>query len=485
MGKILSETLNKLQELKPDCIPKLNMRLEAIFGSAIETDIEKYSSLLNEYIKVLEKAEIETSQDLKDKIPSMELTNILDNPQNFKEFLQNLITDFNLSRIVFLFDEAAHVFSHSQQEKFFTFFKSLRDPKIACKAAVYPGITNYGKYFERGQDAKELKISWNMHSSEDIKYVKSILQRRIQDFDEGYWNKLTANKDIIDTICICSNGNPRFAFHIIDEIENTKGFQSNISTQFLINTIRSVFNIKWKEFETLKQRLIKYSHHIGEAEDMMKEVVIPNLRVWNNKQIEKKRKLSVGFFVSTTAYEGLEKMFSILDYSNIVKIDHSKKSIGHHKYGYYVTLNPSLVFTDLVLKSISELKSTSVAIENNQAYYETTPFIKDISERLSESTEFGCTDSKCDFRTIDENFKFCPKCGSKIKQDEPISLYKILRSHGLSNLSLSSKITNRLNEKFADIGHLYDVEEDEVRMKYIQDVRVKKVKSSVIEYMAG
>ena len=33
-----------------------------------------------------------------------------------------LIKDFDLKRVVLLFDEAAHVFSYSQQEKFFTFF---------------------------------------------------------------------------------------------------------------------------------------------------------------------------------------------------------------------------------------------------------------------------------------------------------------------------------------------------------------------------
>jgi hypothetical protein len=485
MGKILDETLKMLLKIKPGCINKLNSRLSDIFGLTISDNSTKYSELLNEYIKTLEKADIKDSDELKKCVPSTELANILDNPQSFKDFLLKLVNDFSLSRIVFLFDEAAHVFSHTQQEKFFTFFKSLRDPKIACKAAVYPGITNYGKYFERGQDAKEIRINWKPLNSNDVDFIRQILKKRIQEFNPKYWEKLNVNKDIIDTICICSNGNPRFAFHIIDELENSKAFQSKISNQILINSIRTVFNTKWKEFDTLKQRLIKYSQHISEAEVLMKETLIPNLRLWNDKQRTNKRKLSIGFYISTKAYDSLEKLFSVLDYSNITSTDHSKKSLGHNKYGYYITINPSLIFTDLILKGINELNSTSVAIENNQAYTESSTVIKELLSSVNAFDEYNCLNTSCDFKTVEDTFKFCPKCGTKIQKEEIISLYKILRSHNIDNIKLSKKITDRLSVKFHNIGELYDAEKDDIRMKYIQNVRIELVKNAVIEYMAG
>ena len=486
MGKILDETLKAILKIKPECIDQLNDRLSKIFDIDVNDQTKKYSELLNTYIKTLERAEIRDSEELKKHIPSTEIAKILDNPQNFKEFLLQLIEDFNLSRIVFMFDEAAHVFSHPQQEKFFTFFKSLRNPKIACKAAVYPGITSYGKYFERGQDAKEIQINWNPLIKEDITYIKKILKKRIQEFNPEYWQKLTTNKDIIDTIAICSNGNPRFAFHIVDELENSKIFQStSISNQALINSIRAVFNTKWKEFDTLKQRLLKYKQHIFEAENLMKDSIIPNLRLWNDKRRNSKKKLSIGFFVTTNSYDALEKIFSVLDYSNIINTDFSKKSIGHSKYGYYLSINPSIIFTDLILKGISELKETSIAIENNQAYYATTPIIKSLLSRVKDVDEYNCSSSDCDFITTEETFKFCPKCGQSIDKKEVESLYKILRSHDIKNLKLSNKITDRLKTKFGNVGDIYDAEMDELRMKYIQDVRVELIRNAVIEYMAG
>jgi len=485
MGKILYETLKTLIKIKPKCIDQLNLRLSKIFNISSEDTYPRYIELLNDYIKILEKAQIKDSQDLKSHIPSEDLAAILDNPQSFKEFLLTLINDLSLNRIIFLFDEAAHVFSYSQQEKFFTFFKSLRDPKIACKAAVYPGITNYGKYFERGQDAKEIQINWNPLIHEDIEYIKKILRKRIQSFDKHYWEKLTINKDIIDIVCICSNGNPRFAFHIIDELENSKAFKAKINNQILINSIRTVFNTKWKEFDTLKLRLLKYKQHLSEAELLMKDSMIPNLRLWNDKQRTNNRKLSIGLYISTKAYDSLEKVFSVLEYSNIINIDHSKRSIGHNKYGYYIALNPSIIFTDLILKGIEEIKSTSVAIENNQAYHENNPILKDLINQISALTEYSCTNPKCTFKTTDDTFKYCPKCGSTIHIEEVESLYKILRSHGIDNLKLSRKIIYRLSAKFKNIGELYDADIEDIRMKYIQDVRVEKTRNSVLEYMAG
>lgn len=485
MGKILFECLNKIAELQPKSSSELNQRLSKIFNVPEPNTFIKYTSLLNNYIKVLEKGEIDDNNSVTKFSPSAELTAILDNPQSFREFLLELIKDYKLQRIVLLFDEAAHVFSFSQQEKFFTFFKSLRNPLIACKAAVYPGVTNYGKYFERGQDAKEIRIDWSPLDQDDVNYIKNIIKKRIKAYSIDYWNKLTANKNTLDLLAICSNGNPRFAFHIIDELENNKAFKSNITSAILINSIRSVFTTKWREFDTLKQRLIRYEKYISEAEAFVKETILPNLRIWNDKQRLAGRKLSIGFYISTPAFDKLEKVFSVLAYSNIIGIDYSKRSIGHHKYALYVTLNPSVLFTDLIIKDISELENTSIAIENNQAYTEVSIAVRDIIMQVGVANYINCSNANCDFKTKEDQFRFCPKCGSKIESVEEESLYKILRSHSLENLKLSMKIVNRIKTKFNNVGELYDCDVEDIRMKYIQDVRINTIRNAVLEYMSG
>lgn len=485
MGKILFECLNKIAELQPKSSTQLNERLSKIFNVTAPNTFSKYTTLLNDYISVLEKGEVIDNNSVSKFSPSPELTTILDNPQSFREFLLELINDYKLQRIVLLFDEAAHVFSFSQQEKFFTFFKSLRNPLIACKAAVYPGVTNYGKYFERGQDAKEIRIDWSPLDIDDINYIKEIIKKRIKAYNIQYWEKLTTNKNTLDLLAICSNGNPRFAFHIIDELENNKAFKANITTPIIINAIRAVFATKWREFDTLKQRLVRYEKYISEAESFIKETILPNLRIWNDKQRISNRKLSIGFYITTGAFDKLEKVFSVLAYSNIIGIDYGKRSIGHHKYAYYVTVNPSVLFTDLILKDVSELQNTSISIDYNQAYSETSGSIKEMITQVGIVNYINCSNSNCDFKTKDDQFRFCPKCGSKIEANEEESLYKILRSHGIDNLKLSVKIIDRIKTKFKNIGELYDCDVEEFRMKYIQDVRINTISNAVIEYMSG
>ncbi|WP_303871894.1 hypothetical protein [Acetobacterium wieringae] len=491
MGKILQEVLKKCISLRPTCADQLSSRLANIFNKPtnhkMEDSFRNYVNLLDEYIKVLERGDIEDSAKLNEQSPSVKLAEILDNPVSFKEFLLQLKEDFELERIVLLFDEAAHVFSHDQQEKFFTLFKSLRNPNIACKAAVYPGITNYGRYFEKGQDAKELRIDWNAKDINDINYIKSILQKRIVAFDNSYWSKLCKNDEVIQTICICSNGNPRFAFHIIDELDNSKVFtKSNIIYQDVIKAIRQVFENKWKDFTSLQSRLKKYESYIRESEIFVKQVIITNLRKWNENRRKQSKKLSIGFFIETNAYDSIPQIFDILAYHNIITIDYSKKSIGHNNYGFLISLNPSILFSNRIIIGVEEMDQVSIAIENNQAYYSTTPEISDLQKRVALEKECNCSNEKCDFST-NEEYNFCPKCGSKMKQeDEDVeSLYNVLRSHDIDSLRLSVAIKERLKKKFSNIGEIYDAEIDEIRMNYIQDVRIVQVKNSVIEYMTG
>lgn len=486
MGKILSETIKKLISLRPADEDKLEKRLASIYGKSAETESAELLLVLDNYVSILEKGDIATNEEMQDCAPSKKLRDILDNPTSFKNFLLELIKEFHLSRIVFFFDEAAHVFSQSQQEKFFTFYKTLRNPKIACKAAVYPGITSYGKHFERGQDAKELKLEWNPKQKADLDFIKNIIKKRLLAFDEKYWAKMAVDKEALTIIAICSNGNPRFAFHLLDEIEALDGFKKTINKSIVLSAVRVVFQKKWTEFSSLKKRLIKYENHIEIAESIMKSNILPNLKVWNERRRKDNKKLSMGFLITTDAFEVMSDIFSILDYSNIIKIDYSRKSSGHGVHSYYIGINPSAIFSDLILKDVNEFENVSVAIEHNQSYSENSDFIEGKAIQVKISDEYKCSNQSCDFITTEEYFNFCPKCASKIKKEEVESLYKILRSHPLGSLPLSEKILTRLNEKFFNVGDIYDAEIDEIKtINYIKDIRANKIKGYALEYMAG
>lgn len=489
MGKILVEVLGKVIALRPSYSKQVTDRLSSLFGISNFENEKKYSQyidLLNKYVEALEKADINSNDEIKEIVPSEKIVEILDNSSSFKSFLLKLISDFRLKRIVLLFDEAAHVFSEEQQVKFFTLFKSLRDVKIACKAAVYPGITNYGKYFEKNQDAKELKLTWNIYEEDDIKYIKNILKKRVQKYDGHVWNLLTVKDEIIRMVCCASNGNPRFAFHIVDEMQNVGLLNKTyITTTQVNNCLRTVNEEKWKDFITLKQRMVKYSDYISYAEKIMKEEFLPNLRKWNDKRRKENKKLSVGFYIEEKTYKKIDKLFDVLSYANIVIVNDVKKSIGHGKYGYYIIVNPSFLFSELVLKDVFEVDNVSNNIDNNQVYSESSKYIMEVLSNVQVHQEYQCSNENCDFTTNDESYLFCKKCGFKMKKKETVPLYKILRGHSVDNLNLSSRIIERIKTKFSTVGEIYDADLDELRMKYIKDVRTQKIKNAAIEYMAG
>lgn len=489
MGKILLEVLKKILMLRPAYTEEITKRLAQLFAISdanSKQKYEKYVNLLNEYILELEKADIKNNEQIQQIAPSETIIKILDNANSFKSFLLQLIVDFRIKRMVLLFDEAAHVFSEEQQIKFFTFFKTLRDVKIACKAAVYPGITNYGKYFEKNQDAKELKLSWSIYESRDILYIKDILKKRVQKYEKRIWNLLTVNDEIIQTICVASNGNPRFAFHIVDEMQNSGLLKkSSISVVQLINCFRAVNDEKWKDFLTLKQRMIKYAEYIEYAEKIMKEEFLPNLRKWNERRRKENKKISVGFYVEEMTYNKIDKIFDILSYSNLINVEDVKKSIGHGKYGYYIIINPSFLFSELIVRDISEINNISNNIDNNQVYTMANKSISLIIGTVKVHQEYICSNAECDFTTNDDSFTFCKKCGAKMNKKDTIPLYKLLRDHNVDCLNLSDKILERIKKKFTTIGEIYDADLEDLRMKYIQDVRIEKIKNAAIEYMAG
>ena len=68
--------------------------------------------------------------------------------EDVKEAIQLICEENSIDKVVFFFDEAAHVFRPEQQRQFFNLFKDLRSPYISCNAAIYPGVTHFGDSFE-------------------------------------------------------------------------------------------------------------------------------------------------------------------------------------------------------------------------------------------------------------------------------------------------------------------------------------------------
>ncbi len=61
-------------------------------------------------------------------------------------------------RVVLLFDDAAHIGRETSLGVFFDIFRTLSSDSISCKAAIYPGVTEFGTRFDVYNDASLIDV---------------------------------------------------------------------------------------------------------------------------------------------------------------------------------------------------------------------------------------------------------------------------------------------------------------------------------------
>ena len=156
--KTLSAIFEKIQKLGLVKEPGILKKITSKFVKN-NTDPERLFLEFNHMINIMEmtpggqeKNVFEINLKVLDSLPSIggkkenakEILHNLEHIPIIKSSIQTLAESLAITRVVLFFDEAAHTLVPDQQGKFFTFFKGLKDSKIAVKAAVYPLITNYG-----------------------------------------------------------------------------------------------------------------------------------------------------------------------------------------------------------------------------------------------------------------------------------------------------------------------------------------------------
>lgn len=62
-------------------------------------------------------------------------------------------------RVVLLFDDAAHIGRETSLASFFDLFRTLSSDSVSCKAAIYPGVTEFGTRFDVYNDATVVDVA--------------------------------------------------------------------------------------------------------------------------------------------------------------------------------------------------------------------------------------------------------------------------------------------------------------------------------------
>ena len=122
---------NALQAFRQWLIYKIICALNESLGADAPKDLQRLAQSGERYIEALQ-----TSMT---SIPEIDPVS----PARLLDLIDKWCMDTGHRRAVLLMDDAAHAFMHQQQREFFEVFRALRSRTVACKAAIYPGVTAY------------------------------------------------------------------------------------------------------------------------------------------------------------------------------------------------------------------------------------------------------------------------------------------------------------------------------------------------------
>jgi len=393
------------------------------------------------------------------------------------DIIKEVIEEFKIQRLVFLFDEAAHTFIPTQQEIFFEIFKLLHGGKVAVKAAVYPSVTSYGRNFEIGHDAILISLGKYEPGSTGRQIARNmyreLLHKRLPPGSKLI-KEIYAKGELLDNCIQLSSGNPRAFLHLF-----TRLYDRGYTERALSLAVQDYVDQELIPYHNgLSQRLPKYAQHVKVGIELLREYIIPEIRKKNNRG-KTTQYQSAFFTLQRDIPPNLKLAIDLLCYSGILSKQGTVK-IAARQTGLRYMVHLALLFTEkafiigkvsqiIQMLSLTDYREFS-ALDNNF-----TPYLDDLKSQSDK-----CPSCSAELPT---NAKFCTECGLKI---ETKSIVGVLLEDSVRKLSISNRIADRVEPVFPKVGDVIHAERrDVMNISYIKEVRSKIIKNAADEYISG
>lgn len=231
--------------------------------------------------------------------------------------LSNLSTKIE-KRLILFFDDAAHIGRETSLKEFFDIYRTLSSNTVSCKAAIYPGVTEFGSRFDLLNDANVIDISRNEETPSFTSFFKDILEVR-------YSESITVDnlKIHIDEFSRffgrAVTGNVRaFIYAMNHIIEISDG--DSIGLREIENTLKYLATeYYWPLLEELEPKLGRYEPLIKPTRELA-EILYENV-----SKLVDRPEYGPSCLIHRDVVERLKKLFEIMEYAGfIVKRDSSR-----------------------------------------------------------------------------------------------------------------------------------------------------------------
>jgi uncharacterized OB-fold protein len=449
---------------------------ERVFGIS---GVEQTGSFLTTKLLQIPKLAFASDKLAVEKELGEDFLNSLYDPSFLGAVIREVSERFSLSRIVLLFDEAAHTFIPAQQELFFELFKYLQSGQVSCKAAVYPTVTSYGRNFEVGQDALILSMDRYEPAAAGRKIYREqfreIVDKRLPPHSKKR-KDVFSHGELLDLCIYISTGNPRAFLHILNEV-----LRAGFSARAVSLAAQDYVDRELLPYHTnLAKRLPKYASHVRVGLEMLRQYLIPEIRKKNRSETKSSYQAAAFTISVRDISPNLRLALDILCYSGSL-LSKGTVKIANQKTGQRYVVNVALLLSERAFRS-ADLKASldSISLTDYREFAASDPTLDSYVRELNAA---GDVCPQCSAQIL-PNAKFCAQCGSKVA--EGISVISGLLEDPVDALSISDRIRQRIRPRFPQIGHIVQADRAELMtIPYIKEVRSRMIKNAADEYISG
>jgi len=403
------------------------------------------------------------------------------NIETVAEFVGEIARETRASRMIFLFDEAAHTFDPQQQETFFQLFKLLHGGIVAVKAATYPGITSYGGNFEVGQDAIRLSISSveeNLRVSQDTlrEHFRELVRRRVPGSKFG---QMVKQGEALDLLVLLSHGNPRLLLQTVSKWlasgELTKRSALRCSNDYVGNELTS-YHLG------LKQRLPRFASHIDLGMALVKAHLVPEIQKKNQGKGEDPKIQTIYFTMDPLLPYKIHRAVNLLEYSGflfrkgVVKIA-QRRQAPRFALHLGVAANERVFHSRFSRDPDRAIRRLSIA-DYREFYASDARFTQLLTDHPEQE---NCPNG----HPRQTEGAYCAVCGIRFDVDKVLAR---LLNDPVSRLSLSDFLRRKLSDDFqaTTIRDVLRLTETDLQTAYlIGPVRSRRIVNAAEEYISG
>ncbi|WP_329007505.1 zinc ribbon domain-containing protein [Micromonospora rifamycinica] len=413
-----------LEHFRQWLIYKIIAGLAESLGKDCPRDLQRMATAGNKFINELQTSVGNNPVNVPPSIAPTELLHMI----------EDWCAQLNCSRAILLMDDAAHAFMQQQQREFFEVFRALRSRTVACKAAIYPGVTSYSPFFNVGHEAEEIEVWIRPDSPDYLRSMRQIFEARFPQALQG-----AVRRELIDMAAHASFGLPRNFLNILsdslgdadDEMAKPK------ITAPTLRQVRDAINVNAERvrslFEEVSRKLPRYENFVAVGLEIH-SALISEIRITNRNRADHKAKY-IGVAVAQPWDTDLNQVFSLMEYAGVVRRI-GPSSRGSERYEK-VQLHTSLLISENALG----LPRTPSADDYNTALgrQSADDFVRRQSKGIfSQSQRERCRLNlspcpKCQSPRISEDAVFCFRCGTALTEQ---SVYLELLASGIERLGL-------------------------------------------------